>query len=247
MAHEGLLVPGGQPVWELPLHPHHPLQRGLRLLLRHLPHRQGGCEGRGDGGRGGQSWEQLGHVCGHIGDTVWDTAESLLGPQLGTDLGPEQVAGGSLSLSLAPSLSPAAVRAGAVPAGHVPLPGILQRLAPPAHPLPDAAHPHPLPAAPRLQLRVRGGWQRPAGALGRGAAGSRPVGSGCCPLGGSSRTRWTQGDPGAPAGCSAGGVPAPTGPTRTSSPRERPDPRRHPWNPPSLEVPGVGLVYGGGA
>uniref|UniRef100_A0A8C3N6Z0 Uncharacterized protein n=1 Tax=Geospiza parvula TaxID=87175 RepID=A0A8C3N6Z0_GEOPR len=79
---------GGEPVWELPLHHHHPLQRGLRLLLRHLPHRQ------------------------------------------------------------------AAVRAGAVPAGHVPLPGSLQCLAPPAHPLPDAAQPHPLPAAPRLRLRA---------------------------------------------------------------------------------------------
>ncbi|XP_064369341.1 equilibrative nucleobase transporter 1 isoform X2 [Dromaius novaehollandiae] len=77
-----------------------------------------------------------------------------------------------------------AVRARAVPAGHVPLHGGLQRLAPAAHPLPHAPGPHPPPAAPRLRLRaaVRAAVPvlphlRGEAAPGRRRPGGRPAGA----------------------------------------------------------------------
>lgn len=228
-AHRALLVPGGEPVWELPLHHHHPLQRGLRLLLRRLPHRQGGCKRRGSGGRGGQSWEQLGHIYRHIGDT----AESLLGPRMETHLGPEQLAGGSLSLSVPDSvLVPSCCTSTGCPCG--PCSSSWQPAAPGTSCAPSsccraAASPT---RCPPITTTGTGGLPAPCRGSGERVAGSHPAGSGSCPLGRSGPSRGTQGDGGPAAGCGAGAVPAPTEPTRTSSPRERLDPRRHPWNRP---------------
>lgn len=175
------------------------------------------------GARGGQSWEQLGHMDRHIGDTVWGTAESLLGPHMRTDRGPEQVAGVSLSLSLTPPSSPAAVRARAVPAVHVPLPGSLQCLAPPAHPVPDAAHPHPLPAAPRLQLRVRGAACALLGLWGEGWLGPTLGAVGPVPWAGLAPRRVTQALPQAAVPGAFPLLPSPQGQAASGRGRTRGD------------------------
>lgn len=65
--------PGGQPLWEVPLHRYHPLQRGLRLLLCHLPHHKGGRGAlREDRARPGHS-----HGHGDGWDAAGDTARAV--------------------------------------------------------------------------------------------------------------------------------------------------------------------------
>lgn len=101
-------APGGQPLWEVPLHHHHPLQRSLRLLVCHLPHHQGGdrvadvvvpggwcpqgpVPGSGTAGRAG---DRVGNIWVTAGatarDTLGATVEPPLGPCVGTQLWPRR-------------------------------------------------------------------------------------------------------------------------------------------------------------